>query len=315
MTSHAAHARPSTSFQPIGSLTRTITRNAASLDSVPTSSSSLPTDLPTTTERAAPSFSIGIPPSGRGLATLNDSANAITLRRTQPLSESQLTRIASSLLLQPLSVRLGSATRYGRKTFTDEFGIYTLDDQPIGTEPTYEASLDLNPDASNAILASALGLSPQEATLGHLVRLSLHKVLGSTEQDRAVLLNDYTQSLSGVPEFVLWLTFRHFMENEPSRFYPSLAAMIEVARSVEDALRQANHSLKKIAPVPSAPRSYRDLPREKWTPDHWQDYVHEAEAIAELAKQNPVVLDAKGWEEIVAKRRQDRDAAHTLHAE
>lgn len=179
---------------------------------------------------------------------LTESAGMTSLSaqiRPRPLQENELTRIASRLLPGPQSIGFCRQTIYGPKTFRDEFGECVLPDQKIGEELVI--CVGVAEDCDQDWLSAALRLSPPAAYVAHLTRLAMHKILGSGDQDRSILLNDYAQALSEYPEFVVWVVCRHFWENDENRFFPKIA---QLKQSCEAVMNEISKIRPKALPTP-----------------------------------------------------------------
>lgn len=204
--------------------------------------------------------------------------NQIEVRR-QPLTESQLTQIASKLLAKPPSISSGKRPVYGRKKISDEFGEYYVEDQPIGEEEAFEVGLVIPANVSEMVIESALRKSPVEATISHLMRLSVHKRLGTSEQDRAILIRDYAESLANIPEFVLHLACKHFRENGESHFFPTIKELKDICREIESAIKASRHK-------PAVQIEKKTEPEEPWTPPTDDDKEAVSNMLNEFFKQS-----------------------------
>ncbi len=173
-------------------------------------------------------------------STANAGTTNLTLApRDEALTEKQLMGIASSVLLKPSQIITETRKKYGRKAFTDDHGeTYWLENQVVGEEVVTDITLAVNGSIKQSWLESALRPGPVIAINGALTHLSLHKRLGSTEQDRAILLRDYVEALRVYPEFVVWLVCKAFWEDNGSSFFPKIADLKTLCDTVERALRR-----------------------------------------------------------------------------
>lgn len=184
---------------------------------------------------------------GCGLAVGQTSQGQLELRREQPLMEKQLTAIASHLQLKPLSLTSKIAKTYGRKFFPDEFGGFWVEGEPTGTEETVEIAFVLDPNAPIGALEAALRLSPPAANMRHLAHLALHKRLGSSQEDRAVLLADYAQVLQQFPEFVVWTVCKALWQETENAFFPKIKKINDICESVVDKLEAKLEQMRALA--------------------------------------------------------------------
>lgn len=203
-----------------------------------------------------------------------NTQNQLAVRQHQ-LTESQLTQIASKLLHKPLVVSCRKEKVYGRKTFSDDFGEYVVDDQLIGEEEVFHIDVPINRNADPKWFESAIRHSPPSSTITHLSRLSLHKRLGSSDQDRSILLHDYAEALREFSEFVVFVACRHFWENDKGGFYPKIAALKQICKEIDAAIRSAY-----TATMPAI-EDKRDEERERQN----QEELEQLRRLAELEKQ------------------------------
>lgn len=173
-------------------------------------------------------------------STPSDGRTSLSLApRDKPLTEKQLTGIASSVLLKPSAIITETKKIYGRKECIDEFGHpYTVDNDVIGEQTVTDITLSIAKDVKQSWLESALRPSPVQGIIAPLTHLSLHKRLGSTDQDRAILLRDYIEALKVYPEFVVWLVCKAFWNDNASNFFPKIVALKTLCDTVERAFRR-----------------------------------------------------------------------------
>lgn len=244
-----------------------------------------------------------------GSVTVTGTMSTLPSQRPENLTESQLTAIQSKLLQQMPSVTLSSRKKYGKKLVKDEYGQPFLDENAVvGTEEYAEVGLCCLDSVSDAILVSALRPSPVNGCVAHLTRLALHKRLGSTPEDRTLLLNDYGENLRNYPEFAIYLACRWFWENDDSDFAPNLGKLRAVVEGITDRLyefqrRRANPP--KLAHNPlreQKPLHRNEKPRSAWTAQDWQDHVGDANKMVRLAEANPEYFNVEEWKAEVARR-------------
>lgn len=128
---------------------------------------------------------------------------------------------------------------YGRKTLHDEYGSYEVDNEPVGEEEYLDVLLPVNTSSDGRWLEAALRIGQPKSILPHLLRLSIHKRLGSSDEDRAVLINDYAEALSVYPEFVVYLACRSIWENDESPFCPKIKMIKDLCEAITHKLKPA----------------------------------------------------------------------------
>jgi hypothetical protein len=176
---------------------------------------------------------------------LTMTGGALTIApREQPLTENNLTAIASRLLLGSPAVRFTKKKRYGRKLLKDEYGAYGIENEPVGEEDSAEIDIVYRDGLKREVLEAALRASPPQATLGHLTRLAVHKRLGSGDQDRAILLNDYTEALRAYPDFVVYVACRSLWETTESPFYPKIKQISDLCEMIYQSFTAMLRNLK-----------------------------------------------------------------------
>jgi hypothetical protein len=159
--------------------------------------------------------------------------------RECPLTENQLMQIASKLLLRPPVVSLTKKKIYGRKELRDDYNReYFVDNEPIGEEEVPEISITYRDDLDIRVVEAALRSSPPSAALAHLTRLAIHKRLGSSDADRAVLLHDFAEALRPYPDFVIYVACKSLWETDESPFYPKIKQLATLCELVRDNFSQ-----------------------------------------------------------------------------
>lgn len=203
--------------------------------------------------------------SGKTISTSNTRQHGLMedagrtnclVQRPQPLTENELTLIASRLLAKPLTVTSTKKKIYGPKTFSDEHGSYVIENQPIGEEDGFEVSLSFFQNPDRKIVESALRHSPPHAATKHLMRLAVHKRLGSSDEDRAILLHDYAEALRGYSDFVVFMACKCFWENDASGFYPKIITLQSICEEIHQAILAAHRQLIDGKPSKPAPNRY-----------------------------------------------------------
>lgn len=195
-----------------------------------------PEDLPKEPSR-------GLTPSGGGLAISP---------RNSPLTEGELTSIASKLLLRQPIGTLQSRKKYGRKLVE---GIW-FDDMPIGDEQVFEISFPLREKLPLELLQSALRQSPPSATIQHLTHLAAHKRLGSGTADRSMLFVDYTSALRGFSDFVIYIVCKCVWEGSPEAFFPKISVMNDLCCSIQASLTRRLNEVAGTLPPPKPKAVY-----------------------------------------------------------
>lgn len=155
--------------------------------------------------------------------------------RSKPLTDAELMRIASGLLVKPPFVTFEKQKKYEKKY--DDQGV--VRDVLVGEEFTTDIVLDIRDGADKALIESALRQSPDAAILKHLQRLSLHKILGSSEKDRSILLHDYAVALGGTSEFIVWTVCKAFWEDDGNKFFPKIFELKRACSAISDGFQRA----------------------------------------------------------------------------
>lgn len=219
-----------------------------------------------------------------GSTTMVGNTN-LTPIRANPLTADQLMAIQSRVLRQPLSIKYGERKIYGRKRVSDEFGEYYLENQPIGTEVAVDCVVDVLPNAPDAMLQSALMLSPKEAYAKHFAHLMLHKKFGSTDQDRAVMMADYIQVLQAFPEFIVYSILKHYWENDKRPFVPYIAEIREACDLVQKSLSRAHAAAKEPLKIVKQ-ESPKPEPAKELTAEEKSEESAKIHALVEQALKN-----------------------------
>lgn len=90
------------------------------------------------------------------------------------------------------------------------------------------------------LVETALRHSPFEAITAHLRRLAAHKTLGSSVEDRAILIHDYANALKAYSDFVVFTACKHFWEKDVGQFYPKLAVLQAICEEIHQALNNVH---------------------------------------------------------------------------
>jgi hypothetical protein len=216
-----------------------------------------------------------------GLMTMAGRTNQLIEARNTPLTENQLTAIASHVLRQPFAIICEDRKIYGRKRFTDENGEYWLDEQVIGTKVTVDCVVDARPEVSKAMLLSALRISPPLACLTHLTHLAMHKKFGTTDQDRTIMLNDYVCALQGFPEFVIYKVCEHYWENDKRPFVPFIDEIKQGCQVFQAALQRLLNIAENKDQLQITKQQAQKPKEQPWSRPTEADIA----AVAKLAKQ------------------------------
>lgn len=184
---------------------------------------------------------------------------------------------------------------------------------PDGREDVVAVSLDKLPAIPPEAMGAALMPCSVDGVVGHLVRLSLHKVLGSSPADRAVLIADYAEKLRDYPELAIFWACKFFRESDPGTFFPKLGKLVAVIEEIEVALKREPVKLKPKQEMIEMDEWKKRLPEERnaW---HWDECIRDAEKMLALAKQNPHLLSVEGWEEEIKRRRDQARECLALRA-
>lgn len=178
-----------------------------------------------------------------------DLTIAQSLRETG-LTQSQLATIHSKLLRATPAISSRREKIYGRKKSSDEFGEFIIDNAFIGEQDVFEVALLLEPNHTPRVIEAAHRRSPTDAYISHLNHLALHKIFGSSIQDKSILLHDYASALSQFPEFIVWLSCKFFWEKDQNKFFPKIAEVVNLCEKM----------LAEIPPLPSAQLTHTPKP-------------------------------------------------------
>lgn len=166
-----------------------------------------------------------------------------------------------------------SRKKYGRKIIRDEFGEFVDDNAVIGQHECAVVCVEIK--QNEPFIKAALAKSPIEGTVKHIVRLSLHKRLGSTAEDRAILINDYAEKLRNYSEFSVYMACKYFWESNESDFAPNLGKLSSIAEEIENKMLTAQWKLKT--------KENMLIEKKK---DEWKEPTEEEKRIVhELAQQ------------------------------
>lgn len=178
-----------------------------------------------------------------GLEEKNGTKNQLTVqKRENPLTDAQLTQIQSNLLQSQPLITFERKKKYGRKIIRDEFGEFVDENAVVGEHECAVVCVQIK--QNEPFIKAALAKSPIEGTVRHIVRLSLHKRLGSTAEDRAILINDYAEKLRNYSEFSVYSACKYFWESNESDFAPNLGKLASVAEEIENKILTAQWKMK-----------------------------------------------------------------------
>lgn len=184
------------------------------------------TSLTSQAPDGAPTQNISQPSSMAAAGTMNIQA------RKEPLTEIQLTQIASKLLLKMPVISSIKRTITGTKNVESEFGTYEIDNAIVGHEEEIEVKVFLRDGLTRELIEAGLRTSPPAATINHLQRLAMHKRLGSSDRDRTVLLHDYAEALRPYSDFIVYIACKLFWENDADAFFPKIKPLREVCENL-----------------------------------------------------------------------------------
>lgn len=157
---------------------------------------------------------------------------------------------------------------YGRKALVDDFGReYFVDNEPVGEEDSVELSILYRDGLNIRTVEAALRPSPPAATLGHLQRLAMHKRLGSSDTDRAVLLHDYAEALRPYSDFVVFIACKSLWENDESPFYPKIKPVSELCELIHANFTALLRNFRDDAPRIASPKTVNKYDRSQYLDD------------------------------------------------
>ena len=97
-------------------------------------------------------------------------------------------------------------------------------------------------------------------------------------------------------------------------FYPKPAEI----RDICDGLMRLRRGVLQamMCPIPIRKKedgaaTYKDIPKDRWTQETWDEYVKEAEHMVLLSGNMPHMLDHPGWKVTLAEREKGRAEALT----
>ena len=225
-------------------------------------------------------------------------------RRERALTENQVTEIASRTLRAPFKLNSISKPKYGRMID----GYWEPNALSGEFETCMEISIDFVDNCPIPMLKAALALSPPQACLKHVTHLVLHKKVGSSDQDRAILISDYVTALANVPEFIFAEVCRHYRENDRRPFMPFIAEFKDSCRLLQEAFERELNPPARLAPreapkpLKRADLHWKDLDARHWLPSHWDEYIADAAGMVELYKKMGKDQDAEAWRQILQTR-------------
>jgi len=252
----------------------------------------------------------------RGLTT-TDGRTSLA-KRDNPLTQNQVTLIQSKLLRELPRITCETETIYGTKTYSDEFGEFSLQEQPIGKRNVLKVDMFVDAAVSQEWFDAALRLSPPDAYVRYVSHLALHKKFGSDLKDRAVLISDYADALSEFPEFVVAMVCEGYWKHDKRPFIPYIAEMIEACQSVTNRIMQSLASSRPATPATKAVKEIamndvntskdrHDIPRSEWSAHHWDEHIADAAAMLDLAVQNPSIFSPEEWQAELSRRKTERE--------
>lgn len=192
------------------------------------------------------------------------------LQRQNPLTESQLMAIASETLRGGFSLTFEKRTKFGPKTID---GV-VFQNEPIGEENAQWLVADFVPNCQIPLINAALAMSPKECTLKHLLHLAIHKKFGSSEEDRAVMLKDYTDALEGVPEFILYTVCKHYWTKDKRPFMPFVAEIRETCDLLQQAFENKRKPAKMLEQHVVRPQPCYDTDKNDPRRKAWCDFLN-----------------------------------------
>lgn len=176
--------------------------------------------------------------STNDVLTTNSQLPALAAREN-PLTDAQLTQIASAVLLKLPVISSMKKPVYEKKMMRNEDGNDYLIDQMVSYENQLILSLDLKQNITPSFIKSALRHSPPSASITHLTRLAVHKRMGSTDADRSLLLHDFAVALAEFSEFVVFLACKTCWENSESGFYPTIKVLRDICAQIDGTMNRA----------------------------------------------------------------------------
>ena len=111
-----------------------------------------------------------------------------------------------------------------------------------------------------------------------------------------------------------WAYGKHRKEGQDVVFYPKPAEI----RDICDGLMRLRRGVLQamMCPIPIRKKedgaaTYKDIPKDRWTQETWDEYVKEAEQMVLLSGNMPHMLDHTGWKVTLAEREKGRAEALT----
>lgn len=276
--------------QTIGSLTQDIVKNASSSvmtsPTLPNNSETMPTPKPQNTQA-------GTQLSTTGSGTLRDLAVAAVEGRTGILTDHHLKTSLESHFGSRLDVQ--SKINYGtedKPTFTiSGWQVTICRDETDGKVQTWMEAMNRP--------------AKQEFIAGKLARMRVMLARrGESDRDVTILIDTMMELCGGYPADAIADVTDHWLRTQ--KFFPKASELIEL---LEEKVMLRRAVLEALAPKAlrigrtEKPKSYKEVPKDKWDMTMWRAYVADAEGMHALALENPTVMDATGWAAEVATRK------------
>lgn len=278
--------------QTIGTLAQAIVKNAENsvMTSPPSPIISEATTLPATIDSQ-----IGIKPSTHGSATMRDLAVAAVEGRTGIISDNHLRILLESHFQSRLDIK--SKTNYG------------TEDAPTFQTTGFQVTI-CRADGDEKIsqwLQAMNRPSKSEFVAGKLARLRVMMARrGESDRDVTILMDTMMDLCRNYPADAIadvtdyWLRTQKFFP-KASEFIELLEEKVMLRRAVLAALEPKALQIEKREP----PKTYKEVPKDKWDATMWSAYIGDAEAMHKLALDNPNFMDAAAWAaEVIARKAQ-----------
>lgn len=220
-----------------------------------------------------------------------------------------------------------------------------MDYETTGYDGRYEyqpgngflVKLNGRPTQDNLMLMKAALRPASERVISkHIGKLALHKRMVKVgEGGIGTILADYARHLAHLPEYSVILAVEEILRTNESDFFPQLATVLKIAtreaeklHAIYEQMKATLRNLEQIeAPVTAQQRlarqeqekaamereiklRWKNLPREQWQHDDWQNYINEPKPVAEAYARIGSVEKAQEWTDEAAKRQAEYDEAH-----
>lgn len=196
-----------------------------------------------------------------------------------------------------------------REKFNSEFDVVGYEIGFSGVGPGEQTALDamifFNKPAPTKFVAGKI--AKLRAAMAHKA---------TSNEDLTLQIEAYVEHLVEYPpDAVAFVVDKTIAEKKwfplVSELRDELDKIMLFRKALLDAFMNPNPALlvqekqKQIASDPRLRMHWKDLSRRDWLPQHWEEYIADAEKMVGLAKQNPHVFKEEEWSSVVARRQHE----------